>query len=400
MSRIFPDWIAAYLEYTADHESPEKIHFWTSLAMLSAVVKRQLFMERVFYVIYPNVYVIIVAESARARKSVAMEIGIRVMKKADNKVFLMQGRMTPEGLVKCLNRTNTVGDPNGTGGTIHLDSHVLIYADELATLFGYDKASASRMAILLTETYGCPDHYPHTTAGEGVKELYNLYPTVLVATDPRNLKVMPEEAIAGLLGRLVFVHAAGTRQSKAWLLPGEKDRATKMRDLLAADLSHIGTLTGEVVPTTGARAMFETWYNKIRDTKVDDPRIDPFVARCHDTALKVAMLMSIAKNDSLSVTEDEMAAGIAIVEKQLPESLRVIQWTGATTYAQHKVKFLDALLTRGGYATRRDLMRIMEIPVDEFDGIEAGLIQEERIIKSAIPRMGIVYKLREDKKES
>lgn len=95
-----------------------------------------------------------------------------------------------------------------------------------------------------------------------------------------------------------------------------------------------------------------------------------------------------------------MAAGIAIVEKQLPESLRVIQWTGATTYAQHKVKFLDSLMTRGGYATRRDLMRMMGIPVEEFDGIEAGLIQEERITKSAIPRMGIVYKLREEKKEA
>lgn len=378
MDRRLPDWILAYLDFTADHEAPEKIHMWTALAVLSAAVKRQVYLERPFYKLYPNIYALIVAESARARKSVAMSIGMGVLKDADPEVYVMRGRMTPEGLVKSLNRNKTVVSQNGTG-SIYQDSHVMVFADELGTLFGYDRSTASRMAMLLTEIYGSPDHYPHTTAGEGVWDLYNLYPVVLAATDPRNLKVLPEEAIAGLLGRLIFVVTNERRQSTAWLVPEQVARAEQIRIALVNDLAIIGQVKGVIKPTKEAKLLFSNWYELLSKKEAGDARAEPFLARCHDTALKVATLVSISRSNSLVMDADHMAMGIALVDKMLPESERALNWTGTTVYAQNRAKFIDLLATHGKTIARRHLIRMLGVSSDDFTSIATTLVQEGTI---------------------
>jgi len=391
MARLLEDWLQSYLEFTSAHEAPEKIHIWTAMAVLSASIRRQFYLDRVFYRLYPNLYVLIVAESARARKSIAMEIGLKLLKDAVPDVFVMRGRMTPEGLVKCMNRSKTVIGEGGRG-TIYEDSHVFIYADELATLFGFDRQSASRMAMLLTEIYGSGDVYPHTTAGEGVWELHNLYPTVLAATDPRNLKVLPEEAIAGLLGRIVFIVAGDRRHSDAWLDGARKKETRELRTALVSDLQKISLLSGVIEPTEEARRVFSVWYDTINQKKIEDERIEPFLARCHDTALKIAMLISVSRSDKLKIEADHIAGGIAFVEKLLPESARVVHWTASTVFAQNRAHFLEVLRRHGGYCSRKVIMKALMLSTSDVDALVSTLIQEGTVEERLVGR-DLMYRL-------
>lgn len=391
MPRLLQDWLQSYLEYTAEQEAPEKIHLWTALTLLSASVRRQFYMDLVFYHLFPNIYVLIVAESARARKSVAMEMGIDILTEAVPDIFIMRGRMTPEGLVKSMNRSKTVIDQN-RGGTIYEDSHVFIFADELATLFGYDRQSASRMSMLLTEIYASKREYPHTTASDGVWMLYNLYPTLLAATDPRNLKVLPEEAIAGLLGRLIFVVAGERRRSTAWADKKKIAASRTLRAALVSDLQKVAALNGVCEPTEEAKVLFATWYDRINEHKVTDHRIEPFLARCHDTARKIAMLIGVSRSDRLVVEAEHMAGGIAIVEKLLPEALRVVHWTGATAFSQNRVQFIEALRRLGGYATRRAVLRAVGIPAEDLDIIE-NTLKQEGVVETRIVGRELYYRL-------
>ena len=226
MPRQLSDWLDSYLDYTSDQESPEKLHLWTGLAVLSAVLRRRVWMDRAFYHLFPNIYVLIVAESARIRKSTAMKIGLTLMENSVKDVYTLGDAMTPEGLVKALNRPPTVKaneeEPDKPFIT-PVRSDIMIHADELANLFGYDRLRASKMAILLTRIYESPEKYEHTTKTDTKILLRNLYPTLLAGTDPRNLKVLPEEAVGGLIGRLIFVTAREKRRAIAW--PERSDRS-------------------------------------------------------------------------------------------------------------------------------------------------------------------------------
>lgn len=391
MPRALTDWLAGYLDFTKDHESPEKIHLWTGFTILSAALRRQIYMDRGFYKLYPNLFVLIVAESAKLRKSVAMDIGISLLKTAVPDVFIMQGRMTPEGLVKNLNRATVITVSRAT--KIRQDSHVLIHADELATLFGYDRASASRMAVLLTELYASKDYYPHTTSKEGVVDIYNSYPTLLSATDPHNLKVLPEDAVAGLIGRLVIITAARRRKPVAWPEPSEESKL--IREKLIEDLKQISSLHGVIVPTPDARKFFTNWYEKQSEVSLGDPRSDAFHERCHDTALKLAMLISLSRNDSLIVDVEHMAGGVAIIEKQLPEISRILSWAGSTTHSQYRARFIDLLRRNKGVNTRKVMIRAMGISIVDFDAIESALLQEGSIDRRTLSGE-IYYQLIDD----
>lgn len=141
--RKLGDWLESYLVYTEKQESPEKLHFWIGLSALSAALKRQVWMNRGYYKLYPNTYVLLVAESAMLRKSTAMDIGIKLVRDAVPDIHYISGSMTPEGLMKHMNRIKVGTGENGKP-IVRYDSHILIHADELAELFGFDRQRASR----------------------------------------------------------------------------------------------------------------------------------------------------------------------------------------------------------------------------------------------------------------
>lgn len=388
--RQLSDWLQAYLDYTKDHESPEKLHMWTALVMLSAAVRRRIYMNRVGYRLYPNLYVLTVAESAKIRKSAAIDPGIKLLREAIPGVQVFSGRATPEGIVKHLNRQTITKDANTGKATITQDSHFVIHADELATLFTYDKRRASDMAVLLTEAYNCKDIHDHLTSGEGYQQIFNLYGCMIAATDPRNLKVLPEEAVGGLLGRTIIVTANQIRRPIAWGVEGSFP--VELRNKLLADLTTIGELQGVIVPTPEARDEFERWYIVQQSVQHDDPRLSAFHARCHDTALKIAMLLALSRSNNLVLDVGHMKAGIAFIETLLPEYSRASLWTGTTIHIQNRATFIDIIRKCGGTAPRRDVLRIMRVTLEELKVLEETL-EAEGTLEIKVLGKAMIYRL-------
>lgn len=387
--RLLQDWLASYLEYTSKQESPEKLHFWTGLVAIGAALKRQVWMNRGYYKLYPNIYVLLVAESAMLRKSTAMDIGIGLLRDAVPDLYYISGSMTPEGLIKHMNRVKVIGGEKGKQ-VIKYDSHVLIHADELAELFGFDKTRASKLTILLTKIYGAQAEHTHTLATEGQLLLRNLYPSFLAGTDPRNLKVLPEEAVAGLIGRLVFVTASEKRQPIAWPTPSASDRALYQK--LKSDLNTISSLTGEIKVTQQSHDCFEEWYNGLGSKKQEDTRLEAFRERCHDTALKIAMLLSISSTNTLTLEHPFVERGIEHIERQIPEFGKVANWAAASSYAQNRAKFIDLLRRQGGVGFRKQALKALAISLDELVILENSL-EAEQILVCKLSGKNMIYKL-------
>src|SRR3990167_6116197 len=73
------NWLASYLEYTSEQESPTEFHLWTSMAILSATLGRHVWIDRGYYTTFPNLFIILVAGSAKCRKSVSTHMGLDLL---------------------------------------------------------------------------------------------------------------------------------------------------------------------------------------------------------------------------------------------------------------------------------------------------------------------------------
>lgn len=384
--RQLNDWIASYLDYNSNDESPERSHFWTAIGVLSAAIGRKVWMSRGTYKLYTNMYVCIVADSAKVRKSAAIEKGLDILLDAIPGLPYLEDRMTPEGIVKHLNRV--VVSQNGSNITVNHDSTLFIYEDELAALFGYEKQTASRMSIFLTGTYGCKPKYMHTTSTGGHVLINNACFTILAATAPENLVVLPPDASGGFLGRLVIISSGTRRRNIAWPSFGPD----KLRLALISDLAEINKLDGEFIITPEAREFFEVWYNKQAAITFKERWMNAFHERCHDTALKVAMLLGISRSDNLVLNVAHVEAGIKTIEELLPGLKHVGIWLTPGEFGQARAR-VEELIEKAKTIRRSDVLKVTRISAKELDEIESTLEQENYMTINVVGRDRVYDKI-------
>lgn len=369
--RRLDDWLASYLEYTSGQESPEVIHLWSAITVIAGALRRRVWLDRGMYKIWPNLYVVIVADSAKLRKSVATGIAFAILREAVPDLAYIEDRVTPEGLVRHVNRISTVGQTQ-----VSVDSSLFIYEDEIESLFGFDVPTSRRMATLLTRTYSCPDTYQHTTVTGGHVEIRNPAFTILAATAPEGLDVIPKESTGGLLGRLVIVVADSRRPAKPWPTPGPEDLRLK----LVNDLAWISRLKGEARLSQEARDHFDQWYLTVYGKHSFPTRaLEAFHERIHDTAIKVAVILSVARRDDLVVRMDEMSRAISLVEGVMEALGGKPQWFSADEIGRFASRVTE-LLRRRGPLTRGAVMRHFGLSAAQMDAIERTLEDQDEIL--------------------
>jgi len=383
--RLTNDWLASYLDLTSSLEAPESIHLWTGLSLISMAVRRKVYLDMEYGKIFPNLYTIIVAESAKVRKSAAMDFGRELLIEAIPEMKIMRDSMTSQGLIKELNKKTQV--IKGDKIEEELRSDVAIFADEVANLFGYEKTRAAQMVIFLTRAYTCPSIYDHTTVRDSTVRLHNLYPVLLGGTDPRNLKVFPEDAVGGLTGRLIWVIETARRTNNPGWKKDSKDvlQRTLLREYLIHDLKRISMLSGEVTVDPTAMEMYDQWYDALSKKDTHDPATDAFYHRCHTTALRLLILLALSSSDDLVATPRHMKGAIALIEAQLPEVKRVTMWSGGSQYEQKRAKYLHFLQQcPKGVSTRRRILQYMGVSIEEFDMLTNTLTQDGSITQPGI----------------
>lgn len=371
--RLVADWLSGYLEVTAKLEAKESLHKWTAFVCISAAIRRKLYLRMQHGTIYPNLYVFLVAVSAKARKSAAMGYGQRLLTTAFPDMRIFHDDMTPQGLIKWMyQRAAKDKDKKPQGDFV-------LFSDELADLFGYDRARAAKMVILLTRTFMCPDEHDHLTVRDSLERLYNLYPVVFAATDPTNLKVLPQDAVAGLTGRIIWVIEKDKRHvNPGWIEDDTREASEQqyLYECLVHDLQRIGSMEGEMRVERDARAIYDDWYKKLSMTTTGDKNTDAFFHRCHTTALQNATLLSVSSGEDRLITTAHMEQAIKNIEAQLPEVRRVTAWSGSGGYEVLRTKYIAYVTSQGGRTLRAKLLAHMGIELTEFDRVTATLVAD------------------------
>ena len=331
------NWIYKYLKYTDQMESPSSFHIWSSLAALSCTLQRKVWINRGFYTLYPNQYIILVAESAFCRKSTAVGVAINDLVQTAQVATINKDKMTAEKLCVELSR----------GEKEHkLDNAITIFVPELATFLG---ASAFHSGIipLLTSFYECPSSADYKTKASGEFHMSNVCINLVGATtlDCMSTNLPGDTVEGGFTGRVVFVVAEEPRLSNPW--PELSLAEIALRTELVGDLIRINNLNGAFKITTGAKNEYSKWYN--HRTEGTDLRLRGYYGRKGDHVLKIATCVSAGDPGVCNGNLKIEASHIRIALRLLSKAERLMHLAFRGTAFSKSSKDIDRIL---GYLMR------------------------------------------------
>jgi len=340
-----------YLRYTEKQESPAEFHLWVGITMVAAAMGRKCFIERGYYRLYPNLFTILVAGSARCRKSTAINIGVNLLKGVPT-TRVISGKITPEKFI------NEIGPIPGRAAP-----NVLVHSGELS-VFLTKQQYGEPLIHILTDMYDCPESWSYKTKNRGEVTLSDLFLCIIAATTPDGVSrgIPPSALEDGFASRVLFVYKNDTTRRNA--MPSLTPEEHEVRLELINKLAEIGQMEGEFTLDPTAREWYVHWYENMKPPT--DKRMEGMWGRKHDHLLRVAMVLAGAAGHRLIEQHQLEASLLALesVEENTHYALNEIGGdnntqflTRAATTVQRRIRIGHSELLRSVYPCRADVFK-------------------------------------------
>lgn len=345
-------WLEAYLAYTAESESPEEYHLWVGISAIAGALRRRVFFDMGYFLLYPNMYIVLVGPAGRCKKSTAMRIGRGLLSEVPGLEFTTDS-VTRERLIQDLSQAFKDGQ-----------SAMTAYSSEFASLL---TSSGMDMVIFLTDIFDSPTEWSHKTKAGGTNKIKSPFLNLMAATTPDWIsKAMPLDTVGiGLTSRIVFVHADTPRIKPAF--PTLTEAQKTLNKMLANDLTAISEISGEYKLDAEAKKMYEDWYiARVEDPNTSgDPRLSGYFERKPMHLLKLAMIVAASSRDETLIHPPDLINALALFEKVEVRMPKVFAGVGKNPINADKEEVYNALAFTGGmtmgqllekfsYALRKD----------------------------------------------
>jgi hypothetical protein len=286
-----PSFMEVYLQYTRFQESPMKFHSWTSLYIIASAVKRNVYIDKFYYRLYPNIYIALVGPSAAVKKTTAADIAADIIETLPKKLFL-------KGKVTAWEFFHELGNATKTG-----DAAASIYSPEAKNLFG--DLGKIELVTMLTDLYGSPANFTYRTLKHGTINIKNVCINLMICSTPEWLitGTTSDEMAGGWTGRFVYIFEETCDRSIAFPEDFVTPELQQLRQDLIDDLVEISNATGEFVLTPQAKAEYLIWYNS-RKGEWKDERLMGYYGRKSDLVWKISMLLSLSRDNALVIDEE------------------------------------------------------------------------------------------------
>lgn len=272
------------LSMTSEAETPESFIKWSGYASISAILKRNVFLNKFYYTVYPNIYVLFIADSGLA-KGFSNVIASRLVDSIGN-TRVISGRNSIQGILKDL-ATATTSD---NGKPPILDACCFLNSGEFVNFLLQDDQAVS----ILTELYDSNyiQKYTSTLKSTGKETLKNPYVVLLGSSNETLLKeALPESSVeGGFIARTILVR----EEKKRTINPlTRKPLKTIDFSIFTPYLKEVAELRGEFTYTTAARDYYEEWYKEFAQRDYQDRTGSS--NRLHDTILKLSIIISASR---------------------------------------------------------------------------------------------------------
>jgi hypothetical protein len=388
------NWITKVVNQHAEMESPTAFWYWAAAATISAVVKDNVWMDRGgAYKLFPNIYVMLHADSG-LKKGPPVGLAKDIVRRV-NSTRIISGRSSIQGILKELGTGET-----SPGGKVNTKSVGFIVASEFSSSLVNDPAAMT----ILTDLYD--RHYNEGEWRSLLKmETFQLKDptiTMLVATNEAHFEdfVAKKDIQGGFIGRMFVIAESQVHRLNPLIQPLTNP---PNRDELAEYPKEIAKAKGQFVAlaNTPAGNRYEEWYydfyKTIKENRIRDET--GTIQRFGDSVLKVAMILSLATDTSLIITEDQMNEAIEVCEKLIGNIRRTTMGKrGMADDAAKKALIVKELLEREGNQITRAMFLKKHIMngfnAEELDLMMASFHDSGLIITKSIGN-NIIYEMPE-----
>ena len=384
MSRIFPDWIKAFEEYTKFGEAPTKFYRWCAVSAMAGALRRKVWLDQVYFKWYCNEYIILVAPPGIVSKSTTAEIAMSLLRRVDGVKF-GPDVITWQALVKSFaGAGEKFALPDGTELNM---SPLTIASSEFGNLLA--PGDREMVDLLVSLWDGKEGSFRKETKGSGNDEVINPWINMIACTTPAWISGnFPEYMIGcGFMSRCIFVYAEEKRNFVAY--PGMAVAGVNIAEMeanLTQDLAVIAALSGEFGMTQEAVEWGTEWYKRHFDSKgnglMDDSRFGGYVARKQTHIHKLAMILSASRSDDLVISAGDLEAAekeLTMLEQDLPKVFDRVGKSSESVTSDRLLELVDArrrIKIDEAYALLRSVIPRYE----DFEVLMRGLIQAKLII--------------------
>lgn len=304
-------WLDELVSAYEESSIPKQFVYWAGISAISSVVKDQIWLDRFIYKVYPNVYILLVAESG-SMKSAAVDIAQDlVLEVNNNRVF--NGRYTLEFVIDELSKAHTFEDgrpPLTTASGFWPASELtscLINADSLTT-----------MRHLYDRNYN-KGRWEYGTRNKGKVVLERPCITLFGATTPKDFSEFFKEkdVEGGFIARTVLVLETQLGKRNPLLEPPENLASIPK---LARHLKDISQLKGPVEWTVAGKKAFREWHAEFNPKSIDDPT--GTVNRVEDHIIKLGIIHGLSRAAKLELDKPDIEKAIELIIGQpAPDSI-------------------------------------------------------------------------------
>ena len=317
------DFLSAYRSYVANTIVPRLYQEWAAISAVASVLAQQTWIERGYYKVYPNLYIMLIGDPA-AGKGTTCAILRDVLQHAGYKKFAPD-RSTKEKFLMDLEDGFDIdssdleqrGDTNtdeffkvpmfrtattGYGGPEHT-SDVLIHAEELSDFFGSDNLDFIALLTKLWSHVGPYDQKIKT--GRSVR-IPNPCINMFTATTHDSFQLtFPSRLLGtGFLARFILVYGALSDTAEV-AFPRSPVLAGKIR--LGSQLSPIqSSVVGQMEIPDGTRVVFEKVLQHYKGP--DDARFKHYRGRRLVQCMKLAIVFAASRGSKTVTREDVIGA--------------------------------------------------------------------------------------------
>jgi len=374
------NFIEYYLKYHRERESPDIFWYWSAIATLAAVMRDNVYLEVLDDKIFPNLYMVLMADSGIYRKDAPCKAAARLIQEIGNTRFI-GGRNSIQSAIKELGESYE----NHRGDMVS-DASAVLFNAELSSLLVKDEQAIS----LLTTLYDYHENWTDTLISRGRVELEHVCISLLSASNSKLFgAVYTDEAIeGGLLGRTLIVKPTKKRKRRS-LFEFSKNKPDKTP--LIEHLKRVSKIKGPIRYTPAAEHEYNVWYREIPDHVFED-RIG-FGSRLGTHVFKVSLAIAAAREDfDLLVEITDVQEAIISCQSLRGNYKEITIAAGISSRSKQTAIILQLLLRQPGRQISRAALiqrTIGDLEGETLDSILTYLEAAEMVVTSSI-RTGVL----------
>jgi hypothetical protein len=363
------NWVNAVVNAHKEFEPPLSFWRWAALTSISAVVKDNIWIRQSMFDTYPNIYVMLHADSGM-KKGPPVNFAKKLVKGVGN-TKVISGRSSIQGILKKLGTSET-----RPGGLIIKGSSGFICSSELSSAIVADPAAMDILTDLYDRSYNADDWESLLK-----QETFNLKAPVVSMLSATNESHSTEffgqkDIGGGFFARTFVIYETEENRSNSLLVPLETPIDTnkfidylKILSTLSGPFQSLGSLietefhtisitnphTSRIEYFSEPGALYEEWYTQFKKDVKEIKDTTGTLNRFGTSVLKVAMLLSLGEHPKLIITPTAMTEAITICEKLVGNIRKITVGRNGNdaTDGKRKTILLTELMKRDNFEISR-----------------------------------------------